>query len=192
MVKIILGTVLLTVLVSCTGDAQQPPSENSAARAADEADQAITLTSAAFVDSVLIPVIYTCDSIDISPPLHWAGVPDSAQSLALIVEDPDAPGRTWVHWVVYNIPPDTNGFDAHVPADTLLTNGSIQGISDFKRIGYGGPCPPGGTHRYVFKLYALDAMLEMGAGATKLQLLKAMDGHIIAQGQLVGLYARRK
>lgn len=190
--RTMLGAVALIFLMSCTGNAQQELEDGETGTPGETALPAMIITSAAFADSALIPMVYTCDSIDISPPLHWEGIPDSAQSLALIVDDPDAPGQTWVHWVMFDMPPDTHGVDAHVPTDTVLANGAIQGISDFKRIGYGGPCPPGGTHRYVFKLYALDTKLGRGAGETKAELLHAMKGHIMARGKLVGRYTRRK
>ncbi|HXV28213.1 MAG TPA: YbhB/YbcL family Raf kinase inhibitor-like protein, partial [bacterium] len=111
-------------------------------------------------------------------------------SLALISDDPDAPMGTWVHWVLFNLPPETNSLPEGVPPQKNLPDGSLQGITDFKKIGYGGPCPPGGTHRYYFKLYALDVMLDLKAGVTKAELEKAMKGHILAQGTLMGTYSR--
>ena len=116
--------------------------------------------------------------------------PPGAKSLALIVDDPDAPAKTWVHWVVFDLPADSGGLPESVPADPTLSTGARQGINDFQRIGYGGPCPPGGTHRYFFKLYALDTRLELDPGSSKSQLLSAMEGHILAEGQLMGRYAR--
>ena len=190
--RTLISALALSVMVSCTGDAQQSAQTDQDVTTPMPRTDGLVLTSEAFADSGMIPIAFTCDSIDISPPLRWSGVPDSAVSLALIMDDPDAPRQTWVHWVIYNIPPDTGGFDAHVPADSVLSNGAKQGMSDFRQLGYGGPCPPSGTHRYVFKLYALDTMLGLGAWATKQELLDAMEGHVIASGQLVGLYARRK
>lgn len=150
----------------------------------------ITLTSAAFEDGGMIPSRFTCDGADVSPPLAWAPVPDNAISLALIADDPDAPGKTWVHWVLYNLPASVKELPENVPPQATLASGALQGTNDFRKTGYGGPCPPGGTHRYYFKLYALDAMLDLSAGATKDQLLKAMEGHILAEGQLMGRYSR--
>jgi len=138
----------------------------------------------------MIPEKYTCDGSDISPPLSWSGVPDNTQSIALISDDPDAPMGTWVHWVLFNIPPDVDTLPENIPQEEELENGAKQGITDFFRIGYGGPCPPGGTHRYYFKLYALDTMLDAEAGITKKELLELMEGHILAQGQLMGRYQR--
>jgi Raf kinase inhibitor-like YbhB/YbcL family protein len=151
----------------------------------------IKVTSSAFEEGGMIPSKYTCDGMDISPPLKWQGMPDGTQSIALISDDPDAPVGTWVHWVMFNIPADTNGLAENIPADKTLPNGARQGITDFRRIGYGGPCPPSGTHRYFFKLYALDKKLDLAAGADKAALLKAMEGHILAQGQLMGRYKRK-
>jgi len=150
----------------------------------------IQVTSQAFAEGEMIPEKYTCDGNDISPPLSWSGVPEGTKSLALIGDDPDAPMGTWVHWVLYNLPPDVVGIPENVPPHETLENGAKQGMTDFRRIGYGGPCPPGGTHRYFFKLYALDTLLELDAGATKKELLDAMEGHTLGEGQLMGRYRR--
>jgi Raf kinase inhibitor-like YbhB/YbcL family protein len=157
-----------------------------------EAPMTLTLTSPAFEDSVQIPTKYTCDAEDLSPPLFWTGIPDTAKSLALICDDPDAPMKTWVHWVLYGLSPVVTGLDEGVPKSDVLPDGAMQGVTDFGRTGYGGPCPPRGKpHRYFFKLYALDAELDLKPRATKKDLLKAMEGHILAQGQLMGLYKRK-
>ena len=150
----------------------------------------LVITSSAFSEGQAIPKRYTCDGPDVSPDLAWSGVPDGAASLALICDDPDAPMGTWVHWVLFNIPADADGLPAEIPADAALESGARHGTNDFRRLGYGGPCPPGGTHRYFFKLYALDTMLELDSGITKAQLLEAMEGHILAAGQLMGTYSR--
>ena len=151
---------------------------------------AITVTSTAFTEGGMIPKKYTCDDRDISPQLSWSGVPAGAKSLALICDDPDAPVGTWVHWVVYNIPPSEKGLPEQATAEKGLPAGTRQGINDFRKKDYGGPCPPGGTHRYFFKVYALDAQLTLGDGARKQDLLKAMEGHVLGQGQLMGRYKR--
>jgi Raf kinase inhibitor-like YbhB/YbcL family protein len=151
---------------------------------------AITITSTAFTEGSMIPRDYTCDGKDVSPPLAWAGVPENAKSLALICDDPDAPVGTWVHWVLFNIPATVKGLPASIPPEKTLENGAHHGTNDFRKFGYGGPCPPGGTHRYYFKLYALDAELTEKPGITKAALLKAMEGHILAEGQLMGRYKR--
>lgn len=150
----------------------------------------MTITSSAFEPKQKIPMQYTCDGADMSPPLTWTKGPEDTKSYALIADDPDAPMGTWVHWVMYNIPPNITSLPEDVPAEEQLDSGALQGITDFKRIGYGGPCPPSGTHRYFFKLYALDSMLEAKPGLTKEQLLEKMDGHILAEGELVGTYSR--
>jgi len=144
------------------------------------------LTSTAFPDHGAIPALYTCDGRDVNPPLLVSGVPDGARSLALIVDDPDAPVGMWVHWVVWNIDPKTAEIKENsVPA------GAIQGKNDWRRNDYGGPCPPSGAHRYFHKLYALDAILNLGPGTTKADLEKAMHGHVLAEVQLIGVYKRR-
>jgi hypothetical protein len=160
------------------------------AQAKGEKAMAIQVTSSAFEEGGMIPKKYTCDGEDISPPLQWSGIPEGAVSLALISDDPDAPRGTWVHWVLFNLPPDTGSLQEKIPPLKTLPNGGIQGITDFRRIGYGGPCPPSGTHRYFFKLYALDTKVDLNPGATKEQLLKAMKDHILAEGQLMGKYKR--
>jgi Raf kinase inhibitor-like YbhB/YbcL family protein len=151
---------------------------------------AITITSTGFTDEDMIPRQYTCDGEDISPPLAWTGIPEGTKSLTLICDDPDAPVGTWVHWVLFNIPPSAKELGAKVPSKDTLDNGAKHGTNDFGKLGYGGPCPPGGTHRYYFKLYALDAEIPSEAGITKAQLLKEMEGHILAEGQLMGRYKR--
>ena len=152
---------------------------------------ALELKSSAFEESGSIPAKYTCKGEDISPPLSWNGAPAGTRSFALICDDPDAPFMTWVHWVVYNIPLEENKLEEGLAKDKTLPNGAIQGITDFRRIGYGGPCPPpGGPHRYYFKLYALDAKVDLEPGATKKALLKAMEGHILEEVQLMGKFKR--
>ena len=149
------------------------------------------IESSVFEEGGMIPSKYTCDGENVSPPLTWDGVPDEAKSLALINDDPDAPSGDWVHWVVYNLPPTVTGLLENVPAKEILENGAMHGKTDFGRIGYGGPCPPGGTHRYFFKLYALDTMVDMPYGCTKAELLRAIEGHIIAEARLTGKYSRQ-
>jgi Raf kinase inhibitor-like YbhB/YbcL family protein len=151
---------------------------------------AIKVTSTAFKDGEIIPKQYTCDGNDISPPLTWSGAPQETKSIALICDDPDAPGGTWVHWVLFNLPPTSNALIAGVSSAKSLDSGAKHGKNDFKRFGYGGPCPPGGTHRYFFKVYALDSMLTLDPGITKADLVKAMQGHVLAEGQLMGRYKR--
>jgi hypothetical protein len=153
-------------------------------------DMAITLTSSAFTEGAMIPKKHTCDAEDTSPDLKWSGVPQIAKSLALICDDPDAPVGTWVHWVLFNLPADVTALPAGIPADAVLMNGARHGKNDFRKLGYGGPCPPGGTHRYYFKLYALDTVLTLQSGSTKAELLAAMKGHILAEAQLMGKYKR--
>ena len=151
---------------------------------------AFQLTSPAFAEGDRIPKPYTCDGKDVSPPLAWTDVPADTRSFALICDDPDAPMGTWVHWVLFNLPSTLDGLPEGVPGDEALTGGGVHGLNDFGRLGYGGPCPPGGTHRYFFKLYALDAELQLKGGVSKAELLAAMEGRILADAQLMGTYQR--
>lgn len=143
----------------------------------------LMINSSAFTSMQPIPSRYTCEGEDINPPIDIEGIPDKAHSLVLIVDDPDAPGKTWVHWLVWNIPITHHIKENGVPGE--------QGWNDFKRISWGGPCPPSGTHRYFFKVYALDSLLELSSNTTKKELEQAMGDHILAYGELVGLYQKK-
>ena len=148
--------------------------------------------SPAFVEGGMIPVKYSCQGEDLSPPIEWDSVPGAAKSLALICDDPDAPVGTWVHWVIWNIPPEKKELAEAVPQKAELPDGARQGMNDFRKMGYGGPMPPpGNAHRYYFKIYALDIKPDLKSGATKAKLLDAMKGHVLAEGQLMGTYKRR-
>jgi len=152
----------------------------------------LTVTSAAFESGQPIPVKYSCQGEDVSPPLKWEGAPAKTKSFALICDDPDAPGGTWVHWVMLNQPSDTPWLPENRPKSETLPNGAVQGRNNFQKIGYGGPCPPAGkAHRYFFKVYALDAVLALKGKAGKEELVAAMRGHILAQGQLMGTFKRQ-
>jgi len=152
---------------------------------------ALDIKSDAFKNSFYIPTEYTCEGKDISPPLDWKGVPSDAKSFVLICDDPDAPGKTWSHWVIFNIPGDKTGLSENIPKIARLNDSSIQGINDFGKAGYSGPCPPpNGPHRYFFKLYALDNVIGLDENATRDDVLKAMDGHVIAETQIYGIYVR--
>ena len=151
----------------------------------------ISLTSTAFAEGAPIPAEYSCMGRRISPPLAWSNPPTGTKSLALIMDDPDAPVGTFVHWVIYNIPASSLGLpEAISPTKVQLANGSVQGNNGAGQAGYTAPCPPSGTHRYFFKLYALDTVLSLPAGATKDQLLKAMEGHILSSGELMGTFSK--
>lgn len=157
----------------------------------DATSEGIKLTSPAFEDGKSIPIIYTCDGKDISPELVWNDPPEGTATFALICDDPDAPSGTWVHWVIYDIPDTARNLQASFPDDPVLPDSIIQGRNSFGRIGYGGPCPPHSTtHRYYFKIYALDVKLNLSGSLSKSELEKAMDGHILAEGQLMGKYGR--
>lgn len=160
-----------------------------------DAHMVFSLTSPAFAGDQLIPRTYTCDGDGISPPLEWSGVPTGAKSLALSVDDPDspapdAPRRTWVHLVLYNVPVEATGLAAGIGIITDLPRGAREGLNDWKKVGYGGPCPPNGRHRYFHKLYALDVMLDDLKHPTKAQLERAMNGHVLAQAELIGTYEK--
>ena len=150
---------------------------------------ALQLTAKAFHDGQAIPKKYTCDGQDVSPELAWSGAPEGTKSLALIVDDPDAPAKVWVHWVIYDLPADTGGLPEAISQDRELRDGARQGKNDFGKIGYGGPCPPRGpAHRYFFKLYALREKTGLKPGASKDDLERAMKGRIVAQATLTGKF----
>jgi len=154
--------------------------------------QKLTLKSSAFTEGKTIPVKYTCDGKNISPEVQWSNVPDGTKSFALILDDPDAPSKTWVHWVLFNIPASQHELKEDLPAKKELDSGATFGINDFGDVAYGGPCPPNGpAHQYVLKLYALDTKLDLKPGATKPQVLQAMKGHIIEQTELKEKYKRQ-
>jgi Raf kinase inhibitor-like YbhB/YbcL family protein len=163
----------------------------------------IKLRSSAFTDGGMVPKTFTCDGANHSPPLAWSSVPDSARSLVLICDDPDAPAGTWSHWVAFNLPIQLKGLKEAVPTDEMIPKGVMegsppagediearQGKNDFGKTGYGGPCPPSGTHRYFFRLYALDSKLKLGSSPTRAEVLEAIQGRILAEGRLMGKYER--
>ena len=153
--------------------------------------QNMSILAEAFKEGENIPGEYTCDGENLSPAIFWSLKPTETKSIALIMDDPDAPGRTFVHWVLYNIPPETEKLNKGFPKDKILRDGTTQGMTDFGRIGYGGTCPPSGSHRYYFHIYAIDKKLDLPPGAARGQVDDAMKGHIIAKGELMGKYKRR-
>jgi Raf kinase inhibitor-like YbhB/YbcL family protein len=185
----------LVLTVSGCGSGPSPtatplPLAPSAPSAGDAESMPVELTSAAFAPGEPFPTRYTCDGDDVSPPLRWSAPPEGTQTLTLIVDDPDAPAGTWVHWVLFNLPAGTRDLPEAIPPDAELAGGARHGNNSWKRLGYGGPCPPGGTHRYFFKLFALDTALNLDAGASKDDLLRAMQGHVLVQTELMGTYTR--
>ena len=187
--RIVHAALLLFLELSALGCSGQPQKvEPAAPTPTQSAKPQIQLTSSAFKNGQAIPRQYTCDGIDISPPLEWKSLPKTAKTIALIADDPDAPSGTFVHWVLYNLPAENIGLVENVPPTETIKGGGIQGKNGFGKIGYGGPCPPSGTHRYFFKVYALDIELALKAGATKAEVEKAAQGHMVAQGQLMGMY----
>ena len=187
---ITISVLSLLVFLACSSR-QQPAAQAPVTTPNQEQKMETKLTSTAFKEGEAIPRQYTCDSINISPPLEWTGVPKSAKTIALIADDPDAPSGTFVHWVLYNLPAANIGLVENLPPTEDLKAGGFQGKNDFGKLGYGGPCPPTGTHRYFFKIYALDAELPLKGGATKAEVENAMQGHIVARGQLMGTYSRK-
>lgn len=176
----------LTILhLSCAQppkpDISNTPNDKKMEKSAEPTS--LNISSTAFAAGGMIPSKYTCDGANVNPPLDIAGIPDNAKCLVLIVDDPDAPAGIWVHWVVWNIPVANQIKENEAPG--------TEGMNDFRRRNYGGPCPPSGTHRYFFKIYALDATLNLPDNTTKSQLLNAMEGHIVASGELMGLYKRK-
>ena len=181
-VKYVTLLILVVVLTSCVG-------QTGPAAEVQEVPMTLSITSTGFTHGQPIPSEYACDGAGISPPLTWSGAPSGTTSFALIMDDPDAPMGTFVHWAIYNLPASASGLQQAVSKDAALADGSQQGRNSGGRTGYTGPCPPGGTHRYFFRLYALDGLVDL-PGAGKDQLLKAMHGHILAQGELMGTYSR--
>ena len=187
---VLVGSMLLAAAVSLVLAVENGVGETEARV------MSLALSSSAFHHNSEIPVRYTCDGQDISPPLTWSGTPAGTKSLVLIVDDPDAPDPAaprmiWVHWLLYNLPPDSAGLpEAVVP--TSLPRGTLEGVNDWKRTGYGGPCPPIGRHRYYHKLYALDTMLPDLGQPTKAKLEKAMQGHVLSKTEVIGTYQRAR
>src|SRR6267154_962827 len=191
-IKVLTFLLIVLPLAGCANRSQlvtqTPPANTSTNNKAE-----IKLTSSAFSEGQPIPRAYTCDGVNISPPLEWSGVPKTARTIAIVCDDPDAPdapGGAWVHWVLYNLPADNIGLVENLPATESLKASGFQGTNEFGKIGYGGPCPPSGTHRYFFHVYALDSELPLKTGATKSELMKAMEGHTLLRGQLMGTYRR--
>lgn len=184
-ITLLIAVVIVALVCSCQSR------NETAAKAPGGKKMEIKVTSSAFTEGGMIPKKYTCDDEDASPPLAFDGLPGEAQSIALIMDDPDAPMKTFVHWVLYNLPKDTRELPENMSRDSKLPNGAEQGINSLRKTGYTGPCPPSGTHRYFFKVYALDKKLDLPPSEGKDKLLEAMDGHILAEGQLMGRYARQ-
>ena len=173
---------LVSILLASCGAGKQPP---------EEGKMALSVTSKVFREGERIPDKYTCQGQDISPPLAWSEPPRGTECFTLIMDDPDAPGGVFTHWVIFNIPSNSRGLPEAIPTQNQLSSGTLQGKNDFGTIGYRGPCPPAGSaHRYRFSLYALDKPLDLKPGAFKEQVLDAMNRHILAQGQLTGTYRR--
>ena len=184
-----LTSVLFLPLFACR-DARTPGEEGTSTIEGGSA-MSLAVTTTAFSPGGAIPKNYTCDGADTSPDLSWFGAPAGAHSFALIADDPDAPVGTWTHWLIWNIPAQNSGLPNGVLKVETLGNGTRQGRNDFRRIGYGGPCPPPGKpHRYFFKVYALDGKLDLRAGANRDGLERVMTGHVLAQGELMGKYGR--
>jgi len=192
-IAILAVLVLLSAACACGEKRDESDSvENNTVESVEEATMAIELTSVAFEEGDTIPTKYTCDGENISPPLAWGNVPPGTHSLAIICDDPDAPSKTWVHWVLFNIPQEATRLPEGIANAEILNNHARHGVNDFGKYGYGGPCPPSGTHRYVFKIFALDSKLNLTGKVSKQQIETAMQGHILGGGQLIGVYSREK
>lgn len=195
--KLLIIIFLLAVISGCVAEEKEKTTFPISTPTAIEKNtkevttmQNISISAEAFQAGGAIPPEYTCDGSDVSPALSWKGIPSNAKSIALIMDDPDAPGGTFVHWVLYNIPAGTEKLPMGIPGNQTLGDGSRQGITDFGSVGYGGPCPPRGTHRYYFRIYAIDTMLDLPPGASRKQVDSAMKGHVLAAGELMGRYGR--
>lgn len=195
MKKIFIFFIAILFIISCgkktdEQNFQQNKQQNPTQIKNENRSGDLKITSTTFKEGGMIPKGCSCDGANSSPQLSWSGAPDGVKSFAIIADDPDAPMGTWVHWVIFNIPPNISSLNENLPKDKTLDNGAIQGKNDFGKTGYDGPCPPGGTHRYFFKLYALDTVLDNDGGITKADFLKSAEGHIVAQAQLMGKYSR--
>lgn len=191
MIRLFLSLLFALMLLVGCGGTPDPAATSAPAEVVSQGGATMKLTSSAFAEGTLIPRKYSCDGDDVSPPLAWSDVPAGARSLALICDDPDAPVGTWVHWVVFNLPPTVMGLSEGVPAQKAAAGG-MHGANSWRRLGYGGPCPPSGTHRYFFKLYALDTTLALDNTATAKDVQAALAGHVLAQAQLMGKYQRAR
>ncbi len=187
--KISILLLSAVIILSCTKKNTEVTTEKQNLNE-ERSKTEMIITSSAFKEGEMIPSEYSCDGKNVSPQFSWSGAPENTKSFALISDDPDAPSGDWVHWVIFNIPGSVTELSENIPHDKILDNGTKQGSNDFGKIGYGGPCPPGGTHRYYFKLYALDVYLDKDAGITKKGLLDAMEGHILKESKLTGKYKR--
>ena len=195
MKKAFLALAALGVLFVCPGPGQAGKPKKATLKTAKEAKpMSFELSSPAFKPNALIPVKHSCSGEDVSPQLKWSEPPKGTQSFALVMDDPDTPAGTWVHWVVYDIPLTSQGLAESLPKKEALKDGTKQGLAygvrEFSRLGYGGPCPPSGTHHYVFKLFALDKVLNLKPKATVFELSKAMEGHILAKAELIGTFKK--
>ncbi|MBM4240330.1 MAG: YbhB/YbcL family Raf kinase inhibitor-like protein [Euryarchaeota archaeon] len=178
---LVLAVIVVVATAGCTSETGNKTSQNATG---------FKISSSAFSEGGMIPQKYTTNGEDVSPPLSWSSAPSGAQSFAIICEDPDSPAGNFTHWVIFDIPSNVKELAEGIGDQRTLENGAKQGINDFGSIGYMGPAPPSGTHRFYFKIYALDTKLNLEAGATKDQVLKAMEGHILAETQLMGKYGQ--
>ena len=183
-----LAVLLAIVLAGCDSGTPTPPTANTPVLG--EYEPSIPFTSAAFVNNQPIPQKHSCDGEDVSPPLQWGDSLPDVKSFAIIMDDPDAPGGTYTHWVVYNLPATSRSLPEGIRPDVEIEGGGLQGRNDGEIMGYSGPCPPGGTHHYHFKLYALASTVDLPMGAFKSQLEQAMKGNVLAYGELIGTYTR--
>lgn len=195
-----LAAITAVAFVACgdddddaNGDDSASPTVSSTEASPDgDASRELRVSSDAFSEGEPIPVEYSCDGDNTSPPVAWTGAPEGTAAFALVMDDPDAPVGTFDHWVLYNVPPETTSLPAAVPAQEQLEGGALHGVNGAGRIGYLGPCPPegDGAHRYQFRVFALDEPVDLASGASKTDLENAIDGHVLASGQLTGLFER--
>lgn len=190
MLRILFRALMLIVLTALIGCAAAQTETPSPATDVPSPEASFTLASTAFASGGQIPSRYTCQGEEVSPALSWTAPPEGTRSFALIMDDPDAPNGTWTHWVIFNLPPEYRSLDEGLPARNKLDDGVVQGKNSWHKFGYRGPCPPSGTHHYAFHLYALDTLLDLGPGTTAERLRQAMDGHVLAEAVLTGLFGK--
>ncbi len=185
MKKVLFLIVIISLTLSCDKNKSEI-SDNQ-----EVAMHKINISSNSFKNNERIPAKYTCQGDETSPPLHWDNIPKNTKSIAIICDDPDAPAGTWIHWIIFNIPPKMNELTENFPHESIMDNGIKQGLNSSNFVGYQGPCPPSGEHRYFFKIYALDIILDIGYNIHKEDLLSVIETHILGYGEMIGLYEKK-
>ncbi len=186
MKKVLFLILIISFIISCNKNNRPKISDNQ-----EEYMHTVNIFSNSFKNNEKIPAKYTCQGEEASPQLHWDNIPENTKSIAIICDDPDAPAGTWIHWIIFNIPPEMNELTEKFPHDSIMDNGIKQGLNSSNFVGYQGPCPPSGEHRYFFKIYALDIILDIGYNIHKEDLLSVIDSHVLGYGEMIGLYEKK-